>query len=286
MHDEGVVHGDLKGVCLQAHGHRPAFNPPRSQANISINNDGHACLADSILLTIALKQSINLSAGGLDVATQWMSPELLDPELFGLKKSQPTKESDCYALGMLIYEVLSGQTPFAPSKLPAVIRMVLDGQRPERPQGEEGKLFTDAVWRVLQLCWKQKPKERINAKTVLSRLEETPSSSRPSHSMDGIVETDTEEESDAAAGDPGVFSPFRGRPRAHLRSLLWYKRSHNYTRWWRGPANSITGSSRYNNNSPQDNNSPHGNGPKDPPLAPGPTTQSSSWRDTPNDSIG
>jgi len=37
-----------------------------------------------------------------------MSPELLDPERFGMPKSEdnrPTKLSDCYAIGMVIYEV-------------------------------------------------------------------------------------------------------------------------------------------------------------------------------------
>jgi len=37
-----------------------------------------------------------------------MSPELLDPERFGMPESEnnrPTKQSDCYALGMVIYEV-------------------------------------------------------------------------------------------------------------------------------------------------------------------------------------
>ena len=37
-----------------------------------------------------------------------MSPELLDPERFGIPESQdnrPTRQSDCYALGMVIYEV-------------------------------------------------------------------------------------------------------------------------------------------------------------------------------------
>ena len=35
----------------------------------------------------------------------WMSPELLWPEEFDLKDAKPTKESDVYALGILIYEV-------------------------------------------------------------------------------------------------------------------------------------------------------------------------------------
>ena len=34
----------------------------------------------------------------------WMSPELLDPPRFGSNGS-PTRESDCYALGMVIYQV-------------------------------------------------------------------------------------------------------------------------------------------------------------------------------------
>ena len=35
---------------------------------------------------------------------RWMSPELLDPESLQ-RKRRPTLESDCYALGMVIYEV-------------------------------------------------------------------------------------------------------------------------------------------------------------------------------------
>ena len=37
-----------------------------------------------------------------------MSPELLDPERFGVPESEcnrPTRQSDCYAFGMVIYEV-------------------------------------------------------------------------------------------------------------------------------------------------------------------------------------
>ena len=47
----------------------------------------------------------SFTAGGIH---RWMSPELLDPEMFGVPESEgdrPTKQSDCYALGMVIYEV-------------------------------------------------------------------------------------------------------------------------------------------------------------------------------------
>ena len=132
-----------------------------------------------------------------------MSPELLDPDKFGLKEGRPTKESDCYALGMVIYEVLSGQTPFAPSAVPVVIRKVLEGERPVRPQREEGKLFTDAIWRALELCWKPWPSDRTSAKVVLLGL-----GGNPPSGVDGDWETDADDQSDSAARDSRMVSPF------------------------------------------------------------------------------
>ena len=96
-----------------------------------------------------------------------MSPELLDPKRFGLDKSHHTRESDCYALGMVIYGILSGCEPFGTDNSLTIISKVLDDKRPERPQGEEGVLFTDAIWGIVQLCWKTVPSERANVKDVL-----------------------------------------------------------------------------------------------------------------------
>ena len=135
-----------------------------------------------------------------------MSPELIDPESFGLEKIRPTKESDCYALGMVIHEVLSGRAPFDPWKAPLVIQKVLQGERPRRPQGEGGTLFTDGIWKILELCWKHKPAERASARTVLPCLEGAPSPSQPPSDTNGVVETDTDEESDTATSDSSMFS--------------------------------------------------------------------------------
>ena len=139
-----------------------------------------------------------------------MSPELLDPERFGLEGSHPTKESDCYALGMVVYEVLSGQTPFAPSKAPVVIWMVLEGRRPGRPQGAEGRLFTDAIWGVLELCWKPQPSERTSVEAVFRGLGGNPTSVRmaPDADGDGDVETDSDDQSDVTAKDSRMFLSF------------------------------------------------------------------------------
>ena len=92
------------------------------QANILITGDRQACIADFGLSTItgvairtdAWASQVSLvsndtlmsfTGGG---TRRWTSPELLDPERFGISESEdnrPTRQSDCYALGMVIYEV-------------------------------------------------------------------------------------------------------------------------------------------------------------------------------------
>jgi hypothetical protein len=98
-----------------------------------------------------------------------MSPELFDPEI---QDSGPTKHSDCYAFGMVIYEVLSGHVPFHQKVNLVIPRMVFDGKRPGRPEGLEGVWFTDDVWAVLERCWTHQPNERPTISDVLRCLEE------------------------------------------------------------------------------------------------------------------
>jgi len=153
-----------------------------------------------------------------------MSPELLDPESFGLKKICPTKESDCYALGMVIYEVLSGLTPFAPSGPPLVIRKVLDGERPPRPQ-EEGSFFTDGTWRLVNLCWRARPGDRASAKDVLRDLEGNPSALRPTPGIEGDGEVYTDDQSDTTENESWNKHPHSSHsypPNSH--SCMFFRR--------------------------------------------------------------
>jgi len=93
-----------------------------AKANILVNKDRRACIADFGLSTITgvpthtvagVSQASLISDDTLMSFTgggtrRWMSPELLDPERFGmpeLEGDRPTRQSDCYALGMVIYEV-------------------------------------------------------------------------------------------------------------------------------------------------------------------------------------
>ena len=108
-----------------------------------------------------------------------MSPELFEPERFGVKDSRRTKSSDCYALGMVVHEVLTEQIPFSQYNKYAAVAKVLRGERPERPQGPEGGWFTDDVWGVLGRCWEPMPGDRPSIEDVLQHLDEASRSWAP-----------------------------------------------------------------------------------------------------------
>ena len=108
-----------------------------------------------------------------------MSPELFDPEKFDLKDGRQTKHSDCYALGMVVYEVLSGRMPFSRHHGLAIVWAIMKGERPRRPRGEEGVWFTDGIWSVMERCWKPNPRDRPRLEDVLRCLEDVSRSWTP-----------------------------------------------------------------------------------------------------------
>jgi len=123
-----------------------------------------------------------------------MSPELLHPSQFGFEDSRPTKESDRYALGMVAYEVLSGKAPFAASPDFIVMRKVVDGERPERPEGVQGLWFTDDLWGMLDRCWVTQPKSRPSIEAVFECLDQVSKAWKPpSQQVDEDVEPDEDD---------------------------------------------------------------------------------------------
>ena len=104
------------------------------QGNILINKSFRACLADFGLSTvvgverdtaanpslISVASEISLMSFTEGGTARWMSPELLDPDRFGMIDCRPTKQSDCYALGMVVYEVRADAVILFPQGLTQV----------------------------------------------------------------------------------------------------------------------------------------------------------------------
>ena len=149
-------------------------------------------------------QTSGYSQAGEAGTIRWISPELLDPEAFDLNDWNPTMKSDCYALGMVIYEVLSGHIPFAEHSDCTVIIMVARGERPKRPRGYEGRWFTDEIWRVLELCWEKRPDNRPNAEGILTCLEGSPPP--PSSPLYIGEDTDTDHQLDTPMSELSASS--------------------------------------------------------------------------------
>ena len=172
------------------------------KVNILIDRTGQARLADFGLLTIIsdptnLLSSSSFTQGG---TARWMSPELINPQRFGLENSRPTKHSDCYALGMVIYETISGNLPFHQHVDIVVFVKVLEGERP--PRGVE---FTESLWNMLELCWTSQPDSRPSIKGVLQCLEDGLNLVGPPTSVD--VETEKEcNDWESASDFSGTFS--------------------------------------------------------------------------------
>jgi serine/threonine protein kinase len=170
MHGEGIIHGDLKGVGVQIQTLIPrCFLMFFFKANILIDQGGHARLADFGLIAIVSETGNSLTtnpSAGLGTM-RWMSPELFVQEHSAYQGGQRTGASDCYALGMVIFEVLSDQIPFAPYHDHAVQWEIGKGEHPER---SKRSWFTDELWEKLHLCWSFQPTNRPPIKDVFKFL--------------------------------------------------------------------------------------------------------------------
>ncbi|KAI0946584.1 hypothetical protein AcW1_010013 [Taiwanofungus camphoratus] len=83
-----------------------------------------------------------------------MAPEVLDPEMFGLKRALLTQPSDVYSLGMVMLEIFTERVPFPECRRDAAImHSVMSGNQPERASLANAKSFSDRAWDVMEACW-------------------------------------------------------------------------------------------------------------------------------------
>ena len=168
MHDWGIVHGDLKGVCVATlHLLAVPLTPPQGQHNDRRNRLCHfGRLQSSRVDSGPIDPAVHMPGGWHDSMDESGAPRP--------RRIRFTEQTANNGIGLLCTgdgDLRSSQweTPFSPSGNPFL--KILRGIRPERPQGAQGAWFTDDIWGMLGLCWKPQPSERISAKTVLLCLE-------------------------------------------------------------------------------------------------------------------
>ncbi|PCH36500.1 kinase-like protein [Wolfiporia cocos MD-104 SS10] len=134
LHRQDVVHGDLSAL------------------NVLIDDDGHACLGDFGVSRKKLSYSYaTVSVSATAKTLQYTAPERIDPEGYGLSHERLTKESDVYALSILMWEIYAGARtkPYPSCSNDAMlIHGVLQGVRPQRIAG-----IPDDIWALMARCW-------------------------------------------------------------------------------------------------------------------------------------
>lgn len=158
--------------------------------NVLIDSEWNAHLADFGLAVFADGASNNYGSmsGG---AVRWLSPELIDPEQFGLQSSRPTYASDVYSFACLCIEVsiyphrrsdinpttsgfiqlYTSQSPFLGVSDGTVLVRVLSGVRPKRPTFHGGAEMSDALWSLVSRCWAQSPSDRPLTHELVNLIE-------------------------------------------------------------------------------------------------------------------
>ena len=166
----------LKGYAFHHFSHSAILTSSFTKANILVDETGRDRLADFGLLTIISDPANHLpsSSSGQGGTIRWMSPELIAPEQVGSGRIRPTKSSDCYALGMVIYETISGKLPFHRDSDYVIALKVVKGKRPPREEK-----FSENLWIMLEQCWAPSPNDRPSIEGVLQCLEAASNSSEP-----------------------------------------------------------------------------------------------------------
>lgn len=151
LHQENVVHGDVKGD------------------NLVMDQDGTVKLTDfglSIMDEAVFQFSQTDPGGG---TTRWMAPEL-----FG-DGPQRSRETDIYAMGMTILEIITGDVPFREIQSGHSIIWAVRQERrtPQVPELEHNSASGQdmILLGVLKWCWEYNPAERPTARQVAYMLQ-------------------------------------------------------------------------------------------------------------------
>ncbi|MBV8952389.1 MAG: serine/threonine protein kinase [Actinobacteria bacterium] len=143
VHAAGVVHRDVKPENVL----------------IGAIDDGHVTVKLSDFGVSRLVDGRTLSrVTGLIGTPRYMAPELGE----GV---DPSPSSDLYAVGVVLYELLTGRVPFVGEHAVAVLRAHAQ-EKPARPAGIPG-----ALWKVLSSLLAKSPRQRPpDAATASARL--------------------------------------------------------------------------------------------------------------------
>ena len=152
LHRNGVVHADLKSANVLIgngrHGKPCAKLADFGMARVTRDTQGVAIAASSMG-----------GAGGARGTMGWMAPEVMNGE-------KATEAADMYAYGIVIWELLTGDTPFAGMNMPSMcLAVIIRAERPPLPAR-----CPPALAELVRELWAANPAARPDASEALSRV--------------------------------------------------------------------------------------------------------------------
>jgi tetratricopeptide (TPR) repeat protein/tRNA A-37 threonylcarbamoyl transferase component Bud32 len=152
LHEKNIVHRDLKPGNI--------FIEPGKRERVVVTDFGIA----KRTMDTGTEGSIRYTETGMLVGTPgYMSPEQLRAE------KELTGASDIYALGVVMFEMVTGRRPFDAEKVHSLITKVLY-DKPPKPSSLVQKL--DSRWdKAILACLEKKPEDRFrNAEDIIGAL--------------------------------------------------------------------------------------------------------------------
>lgn len=145
LHSNQIVHGNL------------------TSKNILIDKNSHPHL-DGFIYTRDIDSDDDTEK--MDFVINYTAPEILK-DITESGKFEPTQKSDIYSFGMILYEILTGQTPFQEFDSPDLLReKIIFGLRPPTDS------IFDPFIPIIERCWDPDPDKRPTANEISSKIYE------------------------------------------------------------------------------------------------------------------
>lgn len=148
-HQHGVIHRDLK------------------PGNLLVDREGHARVIDfGVARATDSRETQHTQVGEVVGTLRYMSPEQLDSDPHNIDT-----RSDVYSMGVVLYELLTGQAPFdlEGRSLTQIARIVRD-VAPPRPSQRRPGLPRDLDWVVLRAMEKEPERRYASASEMAADL--------------------------------------------------------------------------------------------------------------------
>jgi serine/threonine-protein kinase len=143
-HRQHIVHRDIK------------------PSNVRVQRDGRRLMAKVMDFGVAKISNSDMTATGMVMGTvSYMAPEYI-------RTGKPDPRSDLFAVGVMLYECLSGRKPFSGDTTPTVLYKIVN-EEPEPIETERLQGISPGIRAVLERSLSKNPDERFQTAEDLAK---------------------------------------------------------------------------------------------------------------------